>query len=295
MSADAACDRDDRNELMQLVTALARRNAALWPCAGPKPEPKVYEVRPTHPRHRVIRCSAHTVSSARARGLLEAEKGCYRLSSAGRAWLRRKRCDMGSEDAFRAQHQERSIRALDPAVPAAGSVLINDAESPLAWLRRRKDARTGRPMLDAAQFAAGERLRADYWFAQLSPRITSNWSALMLPTSGGARSLQGPSAELRDDVIAARQRVTRALAAVGPELSGVLVDVCCHLQGLEAVEAAAGWPQRAGKLVLQLALTRLARHYGLIAEPGQATRERRVLHWGSADYRPILADPGEAD
>ena len=33
-------------------------------------------------------------------------------------------------------------------------------------------------MITDDQFAAGERLRAYYWFAHLSPRVTSNWSAL---------------------------------------------------------------------------------------------------------------------
>lgn len=41
------------------------------------------------------------------------------------------------------------------------------------------------------------------------------------------------------------------------------IDICCELKGLEEAEKSQCWPQRAGKVVLQLALTRLARHYGL--------------------------------
>jgi hypothetical protein len=91
---------------------------------------------------------------------------------------------------------------------------------------------------------------------------------------------------LRDDVIAAKERVARALKAVGPELSGVLIDVCCELKGLEEAERSEGWAQRAGKVVLQIALTRLAKHYGIDA--ADRSSQRRMRHWGSEDYRPSL-------
>jgi uncharacterized protein DUF6456 len=58
------------------------------------------------------------------------------------------------------------------------------------------------------------------------------------------------------------------------------------LKGLEEAERAAGWPQRAGKVVLQLALTRLARHYGIGPATGASPRAGAVRHWGSDDYRP---------
>ena len=83
----------------------------------------------------------------------------------------------------------------------------------------------------------------------------------------------------------AQARFRAAIEAVGPELAGVLIDICCELKGLEEAEKSNGWPQRAGKVVLQIALTRLARHYGIgIKGP----RTRRMRHWGSADYRPTL-------
>jgi hypothetical protein len=81
----------------------------------------------------------------------------------------------------------------------------------------------------------------------------------------------------------------RALQAVGPRLAGVLIDVCCELKGLEEAEKVNDWPQRAGKVVLQLALTRLARHYGLIIpEHGPSPGRARLRHWGEEGYRPTL-------
>jgi hypothetical protein len=92
---------------------------------------------------------------------------------------------------------------------------------------------------------------------------------------------------LGDRAIAARERVQRALKAVGPELSGVLIDVCCHLKGLEDAERSAGWPQRSGKVVLQIALTALARHYGLDKRSSGAGTGH-IRHWGGDGYRPTL-------
>jgi hypothetical protein len=162
----------------------------------------------------------------------------------------------------------------------------NLAESPIAWLFNRRDA-DGNPLISEAQFNAGERLRADFWFAQMSPNVTQSWS-LSAATGAGRRSAPGAGVELADNVIAAGERVRRALAAVGPELSGILIDVCCHLRGLEDAERRAGWPQRSGKIVLGMALTALARHYGFAPLPAAEPRVARVRHWGTSDYRPAI-------
>jgi len=137
------------------------------------------------------------------------------------------------------------------------SVTVDEAESPLAWLARRR-GRHGRPLIAAEQFQAGERLRADFTRAHLMPRTTSNWSQ---PVADGRRGA-GTAAEFTEAMVAARASVHQALDAVGPELSGLLLDVCCFLKGLEDVECERAWPHRSAKIVLQLALDRLARHYG---------------------------------
>ena len=118
--------------------------------------------------------------------------------------------------------------------------------------------------------------RADFTFAYLMPRTTSKWDS---PVQEGARTGQ---AHFTDAMIAARQRVTHALDAVGPEFSGLLVDVCCFLKKLDDLERERSWPARSAKVVLQLGLDRLARHYGLDAQASGRARAA-VRTWLAED------------
>ena len=112
------------------------------------------------------------------------------------------------------------------------------------------------------------------------PRLGANWDAAVATGRRGA-----PASDISDIALAARTRVEHAIDAVGPELAGVLVDVCCFLKGLETVEAERGWPVRSAKVVLKAALSALHRHY----EPAPATpRSARVLNWGTPGYRPQM-------
>lgn len=180
--------------------------------------------------------------------------------------------------------RERSKVASDGGV---SEVLVNTAESPLASLWRHK-GRNGERFLTASEFNAGERLRLDYTRGQIMPRLGINWSAA---GSGGKKHRDTNGfGDMTDSALAARDRVEAAIEAVGPELSGVLIDVCCFLKGMEQVEAERGWPVRSGKVVLKSALSALARHY----QPPQRTqRQKAILHWGSDDYRPQMGRAGD--
>jgi hypothetical protein len=61
--------------------------------------------------------------------------------------------------------------------------------------------------------------------------------------------------------IDARRRFEGAVAAAGPGLSDILWRVVCSGEGMREAETALGWPARAGKLVLVLALDRIADYY----------------------------------
>jgi hypothetical protein len=180
-------------------------------------------------------------------------------------------------DPFRAQHLDLSARQILTDAGAV-SVMVNDSESPLAWLARRK-GRDGETMISPHQFIAGEKLRADFTRGHLAPRVTANWSA-----SSGGRSKSGGNApaDITDMALASRQRVQQALESVGPEFSGLLMDVCCFLRGLEDAERERHWPARSAKIVLQLGLERLARHYGFAAET-RGGSNARVRTWLADD------------
>ncbi len=115
------------------------------------------------------------------------------------------------------------------------------------------------------------------------PRVSANWD----PGLGGGDRHSAPLT-YSETVIAARQRADQAFRAVGPEFSGLLMDVCGFLKGLELIESERRWPRRSAKLVLELALSALARHYGLEMQASGPKKSRGVQHWGSAGYRPVI-------
>jgi hypothetical protein len=208
--------------------------------------------------------------------------GALVLTDAGRARASRERKMLPEGvDAFRAQHMTLAMHTFgagDDVVEA----LVDEGESPLAWLARRK-GRDGRPLIDPHQFAAGERLRSDFTLAQLTPRVTSNWSSPGARGRGG--NVQG---DFTDRVIAARQRLRRAIDEAGPEFSGLLMDVCCFLHGLEDAERTRGWPARSAKIVLQLGLDRLARHYGF--SPSIRGADKATIRRWTAEESAVPAD-----
>jgi hypothetical protein len=131
------------------------------------------------------------------------------------------------------------------------SVTVNLAESPLGWLHSRGH-------VSRRQFDAGERLRLDWERSQLSPRVTMSWDAAPIARSRGGSA---PGPDLNGPQFDARRRFEDAVVAAGPGLNDILWRVVCAGEGMREAESALGWPARAGKLVLSLALDRVADYY----------------------------------
>jgi hypothetical protein len=146
------------------------------------------------------------------------------------------------------QYVERQIE--DPA-GTWQSVAVNLGESPLCWLHARGK-------LSERRYVAGDLLRRDWEKAGLGARVTMRWDAAPL-TNGPRGSRSAPDPTLAQ--LSARERFDGALRVAGPGLADILWRVACAGEGLVAAEKALGWPTRAGKLVLCLALDRVADWY----------------------------------
>ena len=139
----------------------------------------------------------------------------------------------------------------DAAARKGRSVRVNLAESPLGWLRARG-------LVSARQLAAGEALRRDYERGALPQRTVMNWDT---PPPGKARRGGAQAGASTLAQIDARNRFHNAVAAAGPGLGDILWRVVCAGESVPVAEEALGWPTRAGRLVLTLALDRVADYY----------------------------------
>ncbi|PWB81875.1 MAG: ATPase [Methylocystaceae bacterium] len=222
----------------------------------------------------------HAIAAGLAKWEGEGKSRRLLLTEEGRAHLRRLAAPKQA-DVFLVQHSRLELRALEKGAPPA---LCNEGESPLAWLARRKD-RDGRPFLAPAHVEAGERFRRDITQAQILQRVTADWEAAIASARRSGRA----GGHVTDVAIDARRRLGAAFEAVGPDLAGLLTDVCGYLKGLELVESERGWPQRSAKVVLRIALERLALHYGLASEARGRSHSPGLLHWGAEDYRPEIS------
>jgi hypothetical protein len=136
---------------------------------------------------------------------------------------------------------------------AVRSVTVNMVESPLGWLFVRGK-------LTRRQFDAGEQLRSDWERGGLSPKVTMQWECAPI---GRQRGGSAGRADLALAQIDARRRFESAVQAAGPGLSDILWRVVCSGEGMREAETALGWPARAGKVVLTLALDRIADFYSI--------------------------------
>ena len=187
-STNAALGSRARNLLLQLASATRRR--ALGIDSGPPGREPLSNNAAVAPLRELSGAGLVTHSAA----------GNVIVTAKGAAWVARYHATQRTEriDPFIAQHLAIDTRNVE-GPDGTQSVAVDDRESPLGWLARRK-GRDGVPLIAARQFAAGERLRAEFTRAHMMPRVTANWQAAV--TQGARASRDGFSPNVADTIIA---------------------------------------------------------------------------------------------
>lgn len=214
----------------------------------------------------VMQCGEHYVEKFISEDLLQrdvSEEERYVISDPGRSlYLRGKT----PAHAFLAQHHQLESKE--------DGVMYKNAQTPLAWLKSRNGKnQKGAIVFDDVEFAAGERLCRDFELSQSCKSITLDLSRVSV--QDGRRAGHEYS-DVPGVVLDARKRLRKAVDAVGQDLDEVLITTCCLNVGLVEMEKKLGWPNRSGKLVLKIALRRLAQHYGYLPD-SKASASARIL------------------
>lgn len=156
---------------------------------------------------------------------------------------------------------------------------LPDAIGRLAAARRDST-----PFLLAHHVEAARRLAHTFERARLRQRVTMSYD----PTRTGGRAGGGTAqGDISASAADARKHLAVLAATMPAECWSVLFDICGLDRGLQEIETERDWPRRGGKLVLRIALSALATHYGLDAEArGREAQGQR--HW-LAERVPMFA------
>ncbi len=225
-----------------------------------------------------VRFAAEVVRLAVSSGLVEQRGNTLYAAPPLTSYLKRA-IAKDRDEIFQEQHRDMQTVVVE-VDDARQSARRNLNSSPLNSLARLKE-RCGGVFFPAEALEAGERLAGDFHRGHLNPKVTATWEPRVASRTKGEA---GGILDITEAAMAARDRFSRAADAMGPELAGVAIDVCCFEKGLETVERERQWPARSAKLLLRAALLALARHY---APPERKTRSGSH-HWGDTDYRPSI-------
>lgn len=184
-----------------------------------------------------------------ANSFVEKQEENLVLSEVGRSFLRRQFVPL---DKYRRQHLDIVVKKNH----LGEAYEINMNENPLFWLRKRTGA-DGKNIISETQMQAGLRLQQDFFSATSNPKMVIDLTQPRI--ANNFKPFEG--APMNDAAIDARYRLEKALKLLGPGLADIALEVCCYMQGLEKAERHLGWPKRAGKVVLQIALIRLVLFY----------------------------------
>lgn len=222
-------------------------------------------------------------------GWLECKQDIYRHTDVGQNWLTEFICfvDLDQENTAKRQvhktiaqnSQSRQMGASDFANVASQHAEQHSSAdlAPLFKLYNRQ-RNMAHKYLSETHLRAGQKLFDQFVKANLRPNVTMNWENLQSVKQ--SHHTGNKDMGFSETTYIARRELYESLSHVGQEFSAILVEICLFGNGLEATEKAMNWPARSAKLLLTMALDRLAEYYQLA--PNLAVGNK-YLAWLAAD------------
>lgn len=198
---------------------------------------------------------------------LKLKDGTYKHTEAGRVWVSefiyfldldkqanklRQQVDNHSPQS---SIQEKTLKQVPNM-----ALCLDDEASPILKLFNRQ-RNVAHRYLNEIHLQAGQKLFKLFVSANLQPHITMDWDRLKSVPQN--HYMGSKDSGFSEQAYIARRQLYESLAHVGEEFSTILVEICLFGNGLEATEKAMHWPARSGKLLLTMALDRLAEYYQL--------------------------------
>lgn len=192
---------------------------------------------------------AHAFQSLKDQGCVAGTRAIPSLTAKGAALL----------------HAQKVQASQDPSGPTDDGASYDTLLLP-DTIGRLAKPRKGEALLVALHdVAAAERFTRDLNLAGIRQRTTQSWSLADLTRSGSGSAGQAGRHE-PVSMLDARERVAKACKSIGPDFSGLLIDLCLYEKSLATIEHERQWPARSGKLAIALGLKALSRYYGLDRE-----------------------------
>jgi hypothetical protein len=215
---------------------------------------------PDRRRRPAARLSRREMAVLLAEGAIEPNPSAadqYVLTAAGRARAARDRAP--ADEPFLAQHRGLTDRdVFDPHTNKRRRVRARGDGAAIKALAELRGA-DGRPILNADEVRAAESFAGDWARGQIGL-----YRGVDLAAPPRGKAARGPGGGPEAGTVAAldaRRRVERVEASLAPTLSELVRDVLVAEESLPALERRRGWPSKAGRAALKIALAQLAQVY----------------------------------
>lgn len=245
----------------------------------------------TPPARFVKKLPSVLIEFMQGNGWLKLKQDIFRHTDTGRIWLADFICfvDLGQETAAKRLANNTASRTSPPR-PMAMKEPANHADhhanqqhaasadhAPLLKLYNRQ-RNMAHKYLSETHLLAGQKLFDLFVKANVRPNVTMNWENLQSVKQ--SHHTGSKDVGFSEATYMARRELYESLSHVGQEFSAILVEICLFGNGLEATEKAMNWPARSAKLLLTMALDRLAEYYRFAPSGGVGNK---YLAWLAAD------------